>query len=190
MPYKLRKAPKRDLYWVVGEDGSKKSKDPIPRKRAEAQMRALYASENQMKGGMCFGRCYRMSAKQKSDAEEEGKRHMIEMWANGMNRYDELWADTMAELAMKYPYTTEDQIEEVTNTALKLFKEYVEFLMGRLDQRRRANEAMRVAAAEAAEEQRRDILNENSRIRASNRATIKEGKANTKRDIEKMRYRR
>jgi predicted DNA-binding protein (UPF0278 family) len=131
-----------------------------------------------------------MSAKQKSDAEEEGKRHMIEMWANGMNRYDELWADTMAELAMKYPYTTEDQIEEVTNTALKLFKEYVEFLMGRLDQRRRANEAMRVAAAEAAEEQRRDILNENSRIRASNRATIKEGKANTKRDIEKMRYRR
>jgi hypothetical protein len=62
--------------------------------------------------------------------------------------------------------------------------------MGRLDQRRRANEAMRVAAAEAAEEQRRDILNENSRIRASNRATIKEGKANTKRDIEKMRYRR
>jgi hypothetical protein len=190
MPYKLRKAPKRDLYWVVGEDGSKKSKDPIPRKRAEAQMRALYASENQMKGGMCFGRCYRMSAKQKRDAEDEGKRHMIEMWANGMNRYDELWADTMAELAMKYPYTTEDQIEEVTNTSLKLFKEYVEFLMGRLDQRRRANEAMRVAAAEAAEEQRRDILNENSRIRASNRATIKEGKANTKRDIEKMRYRR
>jgi hypothetical protein len=190
MPYKLRKAPKRDLYWVVGEDGSKKSKDPIPRKRAEAQMRALYASENQMKGGMCFGRCYRMSAKQKRDAEDEGKRHMIEMWANGTTRYDELWADTMAELAMKYPYTTEDQIEEVTNTSLKLFKDYVEFLMGRLDQRRRANEAMRVAAAEAAEEQRRDILNENSRIRASNRATIKEGNANTKRDIDKMRYRR
>ena len=46
MPYKLRKAPKRNLYWVVGDDGSKKSKDPIPLERAKAQMRALYAAEN------------------------------------------------------------------------------------------------------------------------------------------------
>jgi len=44
MPYKLRKAPKRDLYWVVGEDGRHKSKDPLPKEQAEAQMRALYAS--------------------------------------------------------------------------------------------------------------------------------------------------
>ena len=44
MPYKLRKAPKRDLYWVVGEDGTKHSKDPLPRARAEAQMRALYSA--------------------------------------------------------------------------------------------------------------------------------------------------
>jgi hypothetical protein len=48
MPYKLRKAPNRELYWVVAEDGSKKSKDPIPKERAKAQMRALYAN---MKGG-------------------------------------------------------------------------------------------------------------------------------------------
>lgn len=41
--YKLRKAPKRDLYWVVGQDGTKHSKEPIPKERAEAQMRALYA---------------------------------------------------------------------------------------------------------------------------------------------------
>jgi hypothetical protein len=46
MPYRLRKAPNRNLYWVVGEDGTKHSKDPIPRERAEAQIRALYASEN------------------------------------------------------------------------------------------------------------------------------------------------
>jgi hypothetical protein len=32
------------LYWVVAEDGTKKSKDPIPRERAEAQMRALYSA--------------------------------------------------------------------------------------------------------------------------------------------------
>ena len=56
MPYRLRKAPNRNLYWVVGEDGTKHSKDPIPRERAEAQIRALYASENgskkkELKGG-------------------------------------------------------------------------------------------------------------------------------------------
>jgi len=51
MPYKLRKAPKRDLFWVVGEDGSHKSKDPLPLERAKAQMRALYASMKK-EGGM------------------------------------------------------------------------------------------------------------------------------------------
>ena len=42
MPYALRKAPGRELYWVVGEDGTHKSKKPIPKSRAEAQRRALY----------------------------------------------------------------------------------------------------------------------------------------------------
>ena len=46
MPYHLRKAPKRDLYWVVNtETGAKYSKDPLPKERAEAQRRALYAAE-------------------------------------------------------------------------------------------------------------------------------------------------
>jgi hypothetical protein len=49
MPYKLRKAPNRDLYWVVGMDGVKHSTNPIPKDRAEAQMRAIYASE--LRGG-------------------------------------------------------------------------------------------------------------------------------------------
>ena len=54
MPYKLRKAPKRDLYWVVNkETGKKHSNEPLPLERAKAQMRALYAAESgqQMKGG-------------------------------------------------------------------------------------------------------------------------------------------
>ena len=52
MPYKLRKAPGRDLYWVVGVDGKHKSKNPLPKERASAQMRALYAYENtKLKGG-------------------------------------------------------------------------------------------------------------------------------------------
>lgn len=54
MPYKLRKAPKRELYWVVNkETGKKYSKDPLPKENALAQMRALYASEDDatMRGG-------------------------------------------------------------------------------------------------------------------------------------------
>ena len=45
MPFRLRKAPKRDLYWVVDPDGKHHSKDPLPKERAEAQRRALYAAE-------------------------------------------------------------------------------------------------------------------------------------------------
>ena len=41
MPYKLRKAPKRELYWVVGEDGKKHSVEPLPLETAKKQMTAL-----------------------------------------------------------------------------------------------------------------------------------------------------
>lgn len=45
--FKLRKAPKRELYWVVNkETGKKYSKDPLPHKRAQQQMKALYAAES------------------------------------------------------------------------------------------------------------------------------------------------
>jgi len=44
MPYKLRKAPNRNLYWVVAQDGRHLSHDPLPRERAMAQMRAAYAA--------------------------------------------------------------------------------------------------------------------------------------------------
>ena len=44
MPYDLRKAPSRNLYWVVAEDGTHKSREPMPKERAKAQMRALYAA--------------------------------------------------------------------------------------------------------------------------------------------------
>jgi hypothetical protein len=54
MPWRIRKAPGKQLYWVVGRDGSHMSKKPIPLSRAKAQMRALYASEREqdMKGGI------------------------------------------------------------------------------------------------------------------------------------------
>jgi len=44
MPFKLRKAPRKDLYWVVGPDGKHHSKEPLPKERAEAQMKALYSA--------------------------------------------------------------------------------------------------------------------------------------------------
>jgi len=51
MPYKLQKKPKHNLFWVVNKrTGEKYSKEPLPKSRAEAQMRALYASER-MTGG-------------------------------------------------------------------------------------------------------------------------------------------
>jgi hypothetical protein len=47
MPYKLRKAPGRNLYWVVSkETGRKHSLEPLPKSHAEAQMKALYARES------------------------------------------------------------------------------------------------------------------------------------------------
>ena len=48
MPYKLRKAPKKELYWVITkETGKKHEKDPIPLEKAKAQMRIL---ESVLKG--------------------------------------------------------------------------------------------------------------------------------------------
>lgn len=53
MPYKLRKAPNQDAYWVVAQDGRHLSKKPLPLERAKAQMRAVYAAEAgyTMRGG-------------------------------------------------------------------------------------------------------------------------------------------
>ena len=47
MPYKLRKSPRKNAYWVVNkETGRKYSKRPIPKERALRQIRALYAAES------------------------------------------------------------------------------------------------------------------------------------------------
>jgi hypothetical protein len=47
MPYKLRKAPNRELFWVVNTDtGKKHSIQPIPRARAQRQMNLLRGIEH------------------------------------------------------------------------------------------------------------------------------------------------
>ena len=51
MPYKLRKAPGRDMYWVVSVDsGAKHSKEPLPLDRARRQMVALNIAYAREKG--------------------------------------------------------------------------------------------------------------------------------------------
>ena len=56
MPWKLRKAPKKDLYWVINkETGEKHSKEPLPKERAKAQMKALYANVP-VEGGIKYAR--------------------------------------------------------------------------------------------------------------------------------------
>ena len=53
MPYVLRKARGEDLYWVVNKaTGEKYSHNPIPKRRAEAQRRALYMNEKEG-AGLC-----------------------------------------------------------------------------------------------------------------------------------------
>jgi len=42
MPYKIRKARGKDLYWVVDDAGRHFSKEPIPYERALRQLRALW----------------------------------------------------------------------------------------------------------------------------------------------------
>jgi len=49
MPYKIKKAPGRNLYWVITEqDGRHLSKDPLPLEQAKKQLAAVniaYARE-------------------------------------------------------------------------------------------------------------------------------------------------
>ena len=41
MPYTIKKAPGRNLYWVTKMDGSHLSHDPIPLERAKRQLAAV-----------------------------------------------------------------------------------------------------------------------------------------------------
>lgn len=50
MPYAIVRAPGTERYFVINEKtGRHMSRDPLPRQRAMAQMRALYAAEARRK---------------------------------------------------------------------------------------------------------------------------------------------
>ena len=70
MPYGIRKSPNKNLYWVYNkETGKKYSKKPIPRERAEAQRRAIYANENGYKLNRSRSRSLRRSIRNKKSNE-------------------------------------------------------------------------------------------------------------------------
>jgi len=52
MPYKIRKAPNRNLYWVVAQDGRHMSHEPLTRTMAEKQLTALNIAHARKKGKM------------------------------------------------------------------------------------------------------------------------------------------
>jgi len=64
----------RDLYWVVSEDGKKMSKDPIPKERAKAQMRALYANVEDAKNGKGYSPLNKMIRKRNAILKEKERR--------------------------------------------------------------------------------------------------------------------
>lgn len=128
MPYKLRKAPKRDAYWVVNkETGKKHSKDPLPKDRAEAQMRALYAAEDETKGGM-----YSPIAKtllSRSGERDKGKREVKHLTA--------VREKTKKELAK-----AEREMEDVSDIpAIQQLAEKKDMLRGRIDDTKAATES-------------------------------------------------
>ena len=54
MPYRIRKAPKRNLYWVIGKDGTKHSNEPLPLERAKRQLTALNIAHAKKSGGAWY----------------------------------------------------------------------------------------------------------------------------------------
>jgi hypothetical protein len=68
MPYKLRKVPRKDLYWVVDDTGKHYSKEGLPKEKAREQQKALYAAQSSGSGRPCpkgtIGGCRCGSGKQ------------------------------------------------------------------------------------------------------------------------------
>ena len=145
MPYKLRKAPRRELYWVVAEDGSKMSKDPIPRERAEKQMKALYIAMRQKRakrgGGADLStiftegiKIYNFTAAQRKKALRDTTAFMYRrLLLNDPNdTMFDIYADAHDKLSEDYRYINRGQIGDVCDAAIDDIKRYIAEVQGRL----------------------------------------------------------
>jgi ankyrin repeat protein len=105
MPYGIRKSPNKNLYWVYNkETGKKFSKKPIPRERAEAQRRAIYASENGYKLNRSRSRSLRRSIRNKK-RNEWSPRSNKRVYLNGgecTNDRDPISLEDLKDIPLKY----------------------------------------------------------------------------------------
>jgi ankyrin repeat protein len=105
MPYGIRKSPNKNLYWVYNkETGNKFSKKPIPRERAEAQRRAIYANENGYKLNRSKSRSLRRSIRNKK-RNEWSPRSNKRVYLNGgecTNDRDPISLEDLKDIPLKY----------------------------------------------------------------------------------------
>jgi ankyrin repeat protein len=105
MPYGIRKSPNKNLYWVYNkETGKKFSKKPIPRERAEAQRRAIYANENGYKLNRSKSRSLRRSIRNKK-RNEWSPRSNKRVYLNGgecTNDRDPISLEDLKDIPLKY----------------------------------------------------------------------------------------
>jgi len=105
MPYGIRKSPNKNLFWVYNkETGKKYSKKPIPRERAEAQRRAIYANENGYKLNRSRSRSLRRSIRNKK-RNEWSPRSNKRVYLNGgecTNDRDPISLEDLKDIPLKY----------------------------------------------------------------------------------------
>jgi ankyrin repeat protein len=106
MPYGIRKSPNKNLYWVYNkETGKKFSKKPIPRERAEAQRRAIYASENGYKLNRSKSGSLRRSIRNNKKRNERSPRSNKRVYLNGgecTNDRDPISLEELKDIPLKY----------------------------------------------------------------------------------------
>lgn len=115
-PYKLRKVPRKDLYWVVDSTGKHYSKEGLPKEKAHAQQRALYAAEGrgEMHGEGFLGDLYSKAKTAVQRITKVATKGVRENYPPSTRRMLEQLGDgQIVELAVR-----RDPIQSLLNTAL------------------------------------------------------------------------
>lgn len=100
MPYKLRKAPNKPLYWVITiETGKKHSKLPIPMEKAKAQLRIL---EGLTGNGKVYLQKIRELRRDKQEIEPKLKREHAKMLEHAIKKDLEMFDVLDLPIADKY----------------------------------------------------------------------------------------
>lgn len=115
-PFKLRKVPKKDLYWVIDATGKHYSKEGLPKEKAKQQQKALYAAEarGDFEGAGFFSDIYskaKTAVQRTFDVVNKGVRKDYPPSSRKM--IEELSGGEIVELAVR-----RDPIQSMLNTAL------------------------------------------------------------------------